>query len=263
MSRVTVAQIVDELQAKATYVFRLDVFSERLKSSPGAIRRALSRLIEKKRIVRLHTGFFLIVPLEYQNIGAPPPVWYIDSLMEYLELPYYVGLLTASSLQGVAHQQPAEFQLITIKQLRPLQIGRAMLKFYYKKQAGEMPIQKMKSETGYFNVSIPEITAFDVIKYGKAAGSLHNAATVLAELSQKIDPEALVRVAIYYDFATVQRTGYLLETFGEKMVTNLLSAWISCQQLRYVPLRPKQSVRNCKKDSRWHLIINESVEIDS
>ena len=120
MSHVTVAQIIDELQAKATYIFRQDELSERLKSSPDAISRALSRLIEKKRIVRLHPGLFLIIPLEYQNIGAPPPVWYIDSLMEYLGLPYYVGLLTASSLHGAAHQQPAEFQVITTKQIETI-----------------------------------------------------------------------------------------------------------------------------------------------
>ena len=66
-----------------------------------------------------------------------------------------------------------------------------------------------------------------LVKYVKAAGSLHNAATVLAELSQKIDPDTLVSVATYYDFATVQRTGYLLETFGEKKVTDRLFTWIS------------------------------------
>ena len=155
------------------------------------------RLIEKKRIVRLLRGLFLIVPLEYFAIGAPSPLWYIDSLMDYLKLPYYVGLLTASSLQGAAHQQPAEFQIITTKQMRPLKIGRTILKFYYKKQTAKMPVQKMKSETGYLNVSIPEITAFDLVKYVKASGSLHNVATVLSELSQKIDPAKLASVASF------------------------------------------------------------------
>jgi predicted transcriptional regulator of viral defense system len=263
MPRVTVSRIVDELQAKAVYIFRQAELSARLKSSPVAISRALSRLIEKKRIVRLHLGLFLIIPLEYQNIGAPPPVWYIDSLMEYLGLSYYVGLLTASSLYGAAHQQPAEFQVITTKQLKPIQIGRSMLKFYYKKQIDEISIQKMKSETGYFNVSIPEVTAFDLVKYVKSAGFIQNAATVLAELSSKIDPHTLANIATYYDFATVQRAGYLLETFGEKKVTNHLLTWIADQQLRYLPLVPKKPVENCKKNSRWHLIINETVEIDS
>jgi predicted transcriptional regulator of viral defense system len=263
MSRITAAKIIDEFQAKATYVFGLDELIKRLKSSPAAINRALSRLIEKNRIARLHTGLFLIIPLEYKNIGAPPPIWYIDPLMKYLDLSYYVGVLTASSLYGAAHQQPSEFQVITTKQMRPLQIGRSVIKFYYKKQTGEMPIQKMKSETGYFDVSTPEITAFDVIKYLKAAGSLHNAATVLAELSQKIDSHRLASIATCYDLATVQRTGYLLETYGEKKVTNSLFRWVSDQQLRYVPLNPKKPIKDCKKDSRWHLIINESVEIDA
>lgn len=263
MSHATVAQIIDEFQTKATYVFRENELITRIQSSPEAIRKALTRLIKKKRIVRLYRGLFLIVPLEYHHIGAPSPVWYIDSLMNYLGLSYYVGLLTASSLQGAAHQQPAEFQIITTKQLKPMEIGRAILKFYYKKEAGKAPVQKMKSETGYFNVSSPEITALDLVKYVKAAGSLHNAATVLAELSQKIDPVKLVNVASLYDLPTVQRTGYLLEKFGEKRVTDPLFAWISDQKIRYVPLRPRAHMKNCKKDCCWHLIVNEIVEIDS
>lgn len=263
MTALNLTQIIDEFQSKAIYIFRLDAITDRLKHPPVAINKALSRLIKKKRIVRLYPGLFLIVPIEYQNIGAPPPVWYVESLMDYIGLHYYVGLLTASSLHGAAHQQPAIFQIITAKQIKPLRIGYAMLKFYYKKNTGEMPVEKMKSETGYFNVSTPEVTAFDVIKYVSAAGSLHNAATVLAELSHKINPFTLVNVAGYYDLATVQRTGYLLERFGEVNVTDLLFTWISEKQLRYVPLRSKKSVNNYTREPRWHLIINEEVEIDS
>lgn len=263
MSHVSLAKIIDGFQAKATYIFCRDEISQKLKSSPKAISLALSRLIAKKRIVRLYPGLFLIIPLEYQNAGAPPPVWYIEPLMEYLGLTYYVGLLTASSLHGAAHQQPGVFQVITTKQIKQLHIGRAVLKFYYKKQAAEIPVLKMKSETGYFNVSTPEITAFDVIKYIKASGSLDNAATCLAELAHKINPVTLATVASNYDLATVQRTGYLLERFGEVKVTDHLFMWLSQHPLRYMPLRQKMAMKSCPRDPRWHLIINETVEIDS
>ncbi|MFI5344250.1 MAG: type IV toxin-antitoxin system AbiEi family antitoxin [Chlamydiales bacterium] len=263
MPHSTVADILNDLQINATYVFHQDDLSNRVKSSPEAIRKAVARLLEKKRIVRLQHGLFLIVPLEYQNMGAPPPVWYIDSIMSYLKLPYYVAILTASSLHGATHQQPAEFQVVTTKQMKPLKIGRATIRFYCKKQTENIPIQKMKSDTGYFNVATPESTAFDLVKYVKAAGSLHNAATVLAELSQKIDPEKLVSIASFFDLATIQRAGYLLDTYGERQVTHALLKWISKQQPRYVPLRPRRSLKNAKRDARWHLIINDTVEIDS
>jgi predicted transcriptional regulator of viral defense system len=260
---MTVARLVEEFQKKATYVFRQEEIEKRIQGSHEGIRKALIRLIKKKQILRLHNGLFLIVPLEYQMIGAPPPVWYIDTLMNYLSLPYYIGLLTASSLQGAAHQQPAEFQIMTTKQIRSLRIGRTILKFFNSKQLVNIKIQKMKSETGYFNISSPEITAYDLIKYVKAAGSLHNAATVLAELSNKIDPIQLEKAASLYDFPTLQRVGYLLERFGEKAVTDHLFTFISSKKVRYIPLRPGRSIKNCKKDPRWHLIVNEEVEIDS
>lgn len=263
MSQLTVAKLVEEFQKKATYVFRQDEIEERIQSSHEGIRKSLVRLIKKKQIIRLHFGLFLIVPLEYQIIGAPPPIWYIDSLMNYLGLPYYVGLLTASSLLGFAHQQPAEFQVITTKQIKPLRIGRTMLRFFYNKQLEKMPIQKLKSETGYFNISSPEVTACDLIKYVKAAGSLNNAATVLAELSNKINPIQLVNIASLYDLPTLQRVGYLLEKFGEKKVTDHLFSLLSSKKLRYSALRTGKSLNKSKKDARWRLMVNEEVEIDS
>lgn len=71
----------------------------------------------------------------------------------------------------------------------------------------------MKSKAGYFNVSSPEITAFDLIKYVKHVGAFHNVAKVLQELSSKINPEKLVEAASFFDMPTIQRTGYILQSF--------------------------------------------------
>lgn len=181
--------------------------------------------------------------------------------MNYLDQPYYVGLLTASALQGAAHQQPNEFQVLTTKQLRPLNIGRTCIKFYNKKNLQNIPIQKMKSEAGYFNVSSPEITAFDLIKYVKHVGAFHNVATVLQELSSKIDPEKLVEAASFFDMPTIQRTGYILETFGEITVTKKLLLWINKKKIRYTSFRSDQLCQG-EKNTRWRLIINETIEVD-
>lgn len=181
--------------------------------------------------------------------------------MNYLNQPYYVGLLTAGALQGASHQQPTEFQVVTKKQLRPLNIGRASIKFYFKKNIQHIPIQKMKSEAGYFNVSSPEITAFDLIKYVKHVGAYHNVATVLEELSSKIDPVKLVEAVSFFDMPTAQRTGYLLETFGEFTVTQNLLLRIKEEKPRHVSLRSDQPCRG-EKNTQWRIIINETIEID-
>lgn len=258
---MTVPDYIHSLQKRAIYIFRQDEISKVIKISSESIRKALTRLIEKKRIIRLHTGLFCIIPVEYENAGAPPSVWFIDALMNYLDQPYYVGLLTAGALQGAAHQQPSEFQVLTTKQLRPLNIGRASIKFYNKKNLQNIPIQKMKSEAGYFNVSSPEITAFDLIKYVKHVGAFHNVATVLQELSSKIDPEKLVEAAAFFDMPTIQRTGYILETFGEITVTQKLLLWVNEKKARYTSFRSDQPCQG-EENTHWRLIINETIEVD-
>jgi predicted transcriptional regulator of viral defense system len=259
--QMTVSEFVHDLQKRAIYIFREDEISTNVTASNESIRKALTRLIEKKKIVRLHTGLFCIVPVEYENAGAPPTVWFIDALMNYLNQPYYVGLLTAGALQGAAHQQPSEFQVITTKQQRPLNIGRTCIKFYNRKDFQNIPIHKMKSEAGYFNVSSPEIIAFDLVKYVKHVGAFHNVATVLQELSTKINPEKLVEAASFFDIPTIQRTGYILEAFGEVNVTQNLLLWINEKKPRHTSLRPDKPCQG-EKNTHWRIIINEIIEVD-
>ena len=258
---MTVLEYIHDLQKRAIYIFREDEIMKVVIASSESIRKALARLIKKKRIVRLHTGLFCIVPVEYENAGAPPAVWFIDALMNYLNQPYYVGLLTAGALQGAAHQQPSEFQVITTKQQRPLNLGRTCIKFYNRRDLQNVPVQKMKSEAGYFNVSSPEITAFDLIKYVKNVGAYHNVATVHQELSSKINPEKLAEAASFFDMPTIQRTGYILETFGEVNVTQKLLLLINEKKPRYAPLRPDKLCQG-KKNTHWRIIINEIIEVD-
>lgn len=256
------AKYIEALERESIYCFQKKGLSEILGASESSIHLSVNRLIKKGKVVRVIRGLYLIVPPQYSHQGAPPPDWFIDDLMEFLGLPYYVGLLTAAGLFGAAHQQPGEFQVLTCKQLRSIKVGRSMIKFYFKKELTGALWQKIKSETGYFHVSRPEVTAFDLLKYPLAAGYIHNTATVLMELSERINPEELVRVAGFFELPVVQRGGYLLDRFGEKEVAGLLRDWLSLQNVRKVPLRPGQPLKGHKIDPNWHVIINEKVEVD-
>src|SRR5207244_10392072 len=68
-------------------------------------------------LFRSRRGFYVIVPPEYRVAGSLPAAWFIRDLMDYLRRPYYVGLLTAPSLHGAAHQAPQEFQVVTDRAL--------------------------------------------------------------------------------------------------------------------------------------------------
>ncbi|MEK7767314.1 MAG: type IV toxin-antitoxin system AbiEi family antitoxin [bacterium] len=69
----------------------------------------------------------------------------------------------------------------------------------------------VKTPTGSMRVSDPETTAWDLVRYSALAGGLGNVATVLSELTERIDRRRLVQTARRHgDQLVVRRLGYLL-----------------------------------------------------
>lgn len=260
----TLAELVDSYQASGRYVLTREDALRTLGVTEEALKKAVQRLVAKRRLAVPHRGFYVIVPLEYRDAGAPPASWFIDDLMKFYGQPYYVGLLTAAALHGAAHQQPQEFQVITKAQLRPAVAGRARMRFFRKGRLERTPTIDMKTETGTMRVATPEATAFDLFRYLKGAGHLGHVATVLAELAEKMNAKRLVEIAqAERELANAQRLGHVLERVGAAELAAALSQWILEQRPRYAPLRVDRSVRRATKDARFRILVNEHVEADT
>ncbi|HVE87152.1 MAG TPA: type IV toxin-antitoxin system AbiEi family antitoxin [Myxococcales bacterium] len=263
-SRSSLAGFVDALQGSGRYVLTRPEAIEALGVSDEALQAAVRRLAAKRRIVVPRRGFFVIVPVEYRSAGAPPPDWFIDDLMKFECQPYYVGLLSAAALHGAAHQQPQEFQVVTNAPLRPTRAGRARIRFFTKRHLERTPAIQVKTETGFMRVSTPEATAIDLVRYARSAGHLANVATVLGELAEKLDPGRLVEAArADVELSHVQRLGHLLDLVGAASIGEPLAAWLEAQRPRVIALRPGRALKTAARDSRWHVAINEQVEVDS
>lgn len=258
------SHLVDAYQASGQYVLTREQALGALGISDDALKKAVQRLVAKRRLAVPRRGFFVIVPMEYREAGAPPPSWFIDDLMEFLDQPYYVGILSAAALHGAAHQQPQEFQVVTMKQLRSVATGRARIRFFRKLHLERTPTLDMKTETGGMQVSTPEATALDLLRYVEGAGHLSNVATVLSELAEKIDAERLAQVARSEGrLPTAQRLGHVLDQVGARETASSLAAWIEERRPRFVPLRSDRSVKRARKDARWRVLVNEKVEAEA
>ena len=254
---------MDALQQSGRYSFASSEARGACSLSPVAFKQAARRLVLQSRLASPRRGFFVIVPLEYRSMGAPPPSWYIDALMSFHERPYYVGVLSAAALHGAAHQQPQEFQVVTNLALRPAVVGRNRLRFIYKKRIAETPIVKLKTETGFMLVSSPEATAVDLVRYPQAAGGIGNIVTVFSELAERLDPDRLVQaVAMESDVAAAQRVGFLLDRAGARDKIGPLATWVEDRRPRTIPLRADFGAKGAAKDSRWRLLVNETIEVD-
>lgn len=253
---------IENLRKQGKYIFLKREAIQTLRVSERALQNSIWRLSKKGKIAHLKKGLYQIIPVEYESTGSLPPEWIIDDLMVHLELPYYIGLLSAAAFHGAAHQAPQIFQVICQKKMPDLTLGKIKICFYVSKEFDAIPTQDLKTPAGYVKVSTPEGTAFDLIRYLHQSGHLNHVATILSELGDVIDSEKLPTVAEELSLHYSQRLGYLLDLLGHESLTMPLHQLVSSKRLRYIPLRPDSPAQNATKNEKWHILVNEKVESD-
>ena len=254
---------VDSRQEQGLYFFTREEAIQTLQFTEEAFKKAAARLAKKKRILRIRSGFFIIVPLEYRVTGILPAEWFITDLMTYFEQPYYVGLLSAASLQGAAHQQPQQFQVVTTAPQREVRKKGLAIRFFFKTNFNATPVTQIKVQTGYISVSSPEATAIDLIRYGRSIGGLDRAITVFQELGESMVPAKLIdAVKAEGNLVCAQRLGWLMEKAGHAEMVLDLASLIADKNPPLTRLDPSLPVGGAEKNTRWRLLVNTEVEAD-
>lgn len=236
-------------------------------SSSEYLSTALYRLTTKGKIISPWRNFFVIIPVEYALKGIVPPMFYIDSLMSYLGRKYYVALLNAAAFYGASHQRPQTYSvMIEAPKIRNTARNGTSILFFSKKDIPTRYIRQHKAQSGYINVSSPELTAIDLIENEKNVGGLNRVCTVLNELAESMDFRKIEE-----DFFSVaplpvfQRLGYILEKILEReelagiLYEKITSAGL---QFRKVPFKAGKPMAECNTDNKWKISINEEIEID-
>ena len=241
--------------------------------SSSAFIAAAGRLAKKHRLVSPRQGFYLILRPEDRVSGAPDPVRWIDPLMEYLNIDYRISLLRAAAYHGSSHQAVMVFQAIVPKQMRVLTIGRHQLQFVYQAEEAfiktNMPdwLEQIKSEAGFAKVAGVELTLLDCARYFHKAAGINGVAQITKDLGANADPRKLEKAASVYENSAVRRLGYLLDHFGYLRQARVLESFAR-KAKSMKPLDPsikplsESIAEDYEKNSKWKLIINESVEID-
>ncbi len=253
------------LQSQGIYSFTLPQVMEHYTKSEKALHQALFRLQRQNKITSIRRGFYVIVPPEYASWKILPPLRFIDDLMKFLDKPYYVGLLSSAALQGVSHQQPQVFQVITCKPaLRTIEKKGLKIEFFVKSEIPKTGIEKKKTEVGYVNVAGSELTALDIILYYKQVGGLSRVLTLLEELAEVMTPEKLVAQANEVNnMAAIQRLGYLLDIkLGLNNLAAPLHELLQAKNYRPTPLKPEALIKGFPLEEKWKVIENISVHSD-
>lgn len=257
------AHYVDRIQSEGRYYFTREEVLKLHTGSEASIKLALNRLSRKKHILSVRHGFYVIIPVEYTATGILPPLLFIEDLMKYLDKDYYLALLSAAAIHGAAHQQPQEYHIITTAPERTIYSAGIKIKFFVK--SGNWKQYKLldhKTDVGYLKVSSPELTAIDLIAYEKHIGGLNRVATVLEELSEKIDKTKLLNQAKDSSaLSYIQRLGYLLDKIlHKKSLATPLKGWLEKQKPFQTPLKRGVPTKGFPIDTDWNIIINTEVE---
>jgi len=267
-------RFVDELLIQGRNAFTRKEVEPVLGLSKDALTAALTRLAKRTRIASPRRGFFVILRPEDQRAGAPDPAQWIDPLLRYLKLDYRVSLLRAASFHGSSHQAAMVFQLVVPRQLRRIDLGRHRVAFVHQtpeafgvvNQPGNL--DTLKTSAGFARVAGVELTMLDCVRYFRKAGGINGVAQVAKDLGDKASPRKLAELAAVYESSCVRRLGYLLEFVGHERWADALEPFARKAKTA-LPLDPSVkpissvlSVSN-ERSSRWKLILNEHVEVDS
>jgi len=260
---------VGHLLATGKYAFSWEELKQNMPhSTTDALKQSLNREVRKNNILSIHKGYYIIIPPSYKARGILPPTQFIDGLMHFLKRPYYVGLLSAASMHGAAHQQPQEFFVVTeLPVLRPTRKKGIKVNYLSKKNFPKSFIQQKNTETGFIKVSSPLLTAVDLIQYNHHIGGINRSAVVLHELMEVVGKEDFTNELLeYVPVSVMQRLGYLLEYKVEYVEwADTLFRLLDKKGVKLfrTPLKTGSSESGYSADNRWKVLVNVNVEVET
>ena len=265
---MSVSDWIERQVPSGRYTFSKEDVREAFPSMTShAIDNAVARAVSKKRVFSPCRGFYVVVPEEYRLWKAVPQEVYLDRMMQYLQRKYYVSLLSAAERHGAAHQAPMGFQvMIEPPVLRDKEREGYAIRYAERREIPMTYVQRLEVPAGWLNVSGPELTAVDLVAYQEHIGGLTKAATVLEELSLKLDFTNLDADFLMVASAPVfQRLGYLLDRIleEESIADGLLALMKSGgMKMKAVPLRLGAPADDAEVDRKWKVVVNQEIEID-
>ena len=118
VKRGALSEYVDNLQAAGRLTFTREEAMAALEVSMEALKLAALRLAKRRRLVSPRRGFYVIVPLEHREAGAPPLETWLPALLRFHGV-----------RAGEVVTEGAEVVVTVDRALRPLMCGRWRVSF--------------------------------------------------------------------------------------------------------------------------------------
>jgi predicted transcriptional regulator of viral defense system len=262
---LTVSAYIKQLQSFEEYSFSIDEVTAKASKDVIAVKRELARLTEKKEILNLRKGFYLIIPPRYASSEKLPIQLYSKKLFKYLDRKYYVGLHSAAKMHGAGHQQPQrDYLIIETPKLNTITKKSFDLQFFTTAQWPKNNIETKKSDAGAYHISSPALTFIDLIHHHSKIGGLNRMLASLEELTEEMNEIDMGQLTTWYNHkSTLQRAGFLLdELIGTTPFTEIIYEKLKQQPFYPVLLSPKKTQKPGSANNRWKIDVNLKLESD-
>ena len=208
-----------------------------------------SRLVRKKRLIRLKRGIYLFAPMK----AGPRGLWTENALAAVPKLmgkkAHYVGFWACLSHYGLTEQVPLTVQIVTTFRQRPLKALQARFEFIQVRHLGEWMEEEIGGERVRF--ATVEQLIIDCLTLPEKSGGMKEACKALWGARKIIDRKKLEALAARSKDAVRRRLGYLCELLGvhwPKPKKPVGWRWLD-------PSAPKKLLA---KSARWGLLLNVS-----
>ena len=236
-------------------IFTLSEAQAIARTNPATTRRLLSDLVQKKWLIRLAPGNYLIVPLSAGEKAEFSENWYVVAKHLIEPNPYYLSYYSALDIHEMTTQPLMTIYISSTKRRKSREVLGATYRFIYANSSKLWGIEEVwVKPTEKVMVSDLERTIIDCLDNPKLCGGISELAKGLWRKRSEIDYFKLVKyVDRFRSKAVAKRLGFLLELYNiEEIVVSKLRKHVTSSFVMLDPSLPAKG----KRQSLWGLRVN-------
>lgn len=250
------SKLLTTLSSQDRVIFNISDAQKITKTSHAATRRLISRLIDKKWLIRLVPGKYLIVPLSAGEKAEFSENWYV--VAKHLAEPdlYYLSHYTALDIHEMTTQPVMGVYITSHKRRKKVKVLGASFHFLYAKPQKLWGIEEVWiKRTEKVKVSDLERTIVDCLNNPKLCGGISELAKGLWVKRNDIDYSKLEKYVAWCGRKSVaKRLGFLLELYGigDEVVIEKLRKFVTASFVLLDPSLPAAG----KYRGSWRIRVN-------
>jgi len=210
------ARLITSLSSKGRGVFTLSDAQKATGNSSATTRKLIHELVQKKWLIRLTGGKYLIVPFEAGEEAEHTENWFVIAKNLIEPKPYYLSHYSALDIHEMLTQPALTVYISTPIRRIPKKILGATFQFIFAKPEDLWGIEEIwATSTQQVKVSDLERTINDCLDRPDLCGGISEIAKGIWTKRNEIDHHKLVDYATRYKRkSVVKRLGFLLETYS-------------------------------------------------